>query len=158
MKRGGNTGLLIGLGVAAAAAYYFKQQSAQLTDNLRFGIKKVSFDKATTEKNLYLRIFLTVTSTITNSSKLSGRIESGEMQLYFKDKQLTTARLTKPLIVEGEKTMELPISLSFPTLSIFSTVTAAAQYFIKNQKLGLTVRGTLNTSAGVLNIQESITL
>jgi hypothetical protein len=159
MKKGGNTGLFVGLGVAAAAAaLYFKQQGGQLTSNLSFGIKSVSFDKATTEKNLYLRIFLKLNSTLTNTSKLAGRIDSGELALFFKDKQLTTARLTKPLIVEGNKTMELPILLSFQTLSIFSTVTAAAQYFLKNQKIGLTVRGVLNTSAGVVNINENITL
>ena len=54
--------------------------------------------------------------------------------------------------------MDLPILLSFQTLSIFSTVTAAAQYFLKNKKIGLTVRGVLNTSAGVVNINENITL
>jgi hypothetical protein len=159
MKQGSNNTMLIGLGVAAAAAiYFFKQQSAQLGQNLLFGIKKISFDKSTTEKNLYLRIFLTLTAELTNNSKLGGRIDSGEISLYFKDKQLTSARLTKAIIVDAEKSIEIPISLSFPTLSVFTTITSAAQYFLQNKKISLNLRGTLNTSAGVVNIDETLSL
>jgi hypothetical protein len=159
MKQGSNNTILIGLGVAAAAAlYFFKQQTAQIGRNLQFGVKKISFDKSTTEKNLYLRIFLTLTAVLTNTSKLGGRIDSGEISLFFKDKQLTSARLTKAIIVDAEKSIEIPISLSFPTLSVFTTITSAVQYFLQNKKISLNLRGTLNTSAGVVNIDENLSL
>jgi hypothetical protein len=147
---------IIGVGAVAAFLYYYWDSFKNLVATYKVNISSIKFNSRDTAQSFYLTAFFDVMLKFTNPSNFVGTVSAVNLNILLNNRKVATVNKSISIQIKAKDVTYIPISVGISTLNLYGNVTDAIQQLNNTKSLSFTVQGTVITSGGTIDVNETI--
>ena len=147
------------LGAAAIGAFILYKTGAlkSFLKTYRVKLGKPSFNQSETAGSWYSKVFINVPLLLDNPTNLEGTVTAVKLDVGLNGKKVTEIQKSGTAQIKPNSVSTINLLVGIPVTSVPGLVKIVTQG-IKGTSINLTINGAIDTTEGLVNINETVKL
>lgn len=156
-RKATTTAVIIGAAVVAGFFLYRAGAFKSFLKTYRVKLGSPSFNKSETASAWYTKVFINVPLLIDNPTSASGTVSAVKLDVGLNGKKVTEISKAGSADIKPNSTSTVNLLVGIPVANVPGLVKIVTQG-LKGSALNLTVSGAIDTSEGLINVNETVQL
>lgn len=137
---------------------YSYRKGKEGIENLSLKLAGGNFNKKESYKAFYTSVYVDLDLQVRNDGAIQGKILGGRLDLFVGSRFVAFVPSLPVVVVNANSSTDLVLPVGIKTLALFTTVNDLLSSIGKGKQIPLTIRGAVNTSYGVVNVNQVLNI